>query len=294
MGFRGAIAYSSLALFWAALFVSLTASVATYGVGLTIAVFGFVGAVALTGLAIAVGRKLVWRLPWGEVLGWAGLALLIVVSCCYAMAQLGAGLTAVMVSTIPMAASVVAQARGKERVTGLGALSLSLGVVGLLLVLSFSVVTPSLAFISGAEAALIAVGTAGVCSGAVLARAQSAHALETAIIAALFIGVGGLVMAPFTSGMSTRHSWALAVVAAAAAICAFLVLFALSSASDSVPRRTAATLPGVGTVLAVVASMLILQEHISVLQVVGMLLILAGTGLLRGLVPQWFPASWRA
>jgi drug/metabolite transporter (DMT)-like permease len=294
MGFRGIIAYSSLALFWAAFFVSLRVSVVELGVGLTVGVFGLVGAVALAALSVAVGRKLAWRLSWGEVLGGAGLALVILSTTVYAISQLGAGLAAVIISAIPLAATVVGQMRGEERVTGLGAISLVLGIVGLMLVSSFASGAPSWAFISGVQSALIAAVAAGAFGSAIVTRLRSAHSLETTIVAAGIVGVAGLVVAPFTPAVHPSNGWDLILVAAVAAICAFLVLFALSSASDGVPRRTAATLPGVGTLLALIAAVVILHEQVSAVQVLGMLLILAGTGLLRGLVPHWFPASWRA
>ncbi len=79
------------------------------------------------------------------------------------------------------------------------------------------------------------------------------------------------------------------------ALCfAFLALFSLSSASNGVSARIAGTLPGVGTVLTVIVGVAFLHETVSIAQIVGMGLILASTAMLRGLVPRWFPTSWRA
>jgi drug/metabolite transporter (DMT)-like permease len=292
MGFRGAIAYTSLALFWAGSFVALTVAVSALGIGLTIGVLGLSGGIGLAVLAVAVGRKLVWTTSWLAVLTWAGLAATIVGSAVYAMSQLGAGLAAVIISAIPLAATVVAQMRGKARVTGLGAVSLTLGIIGLMVVAAFPAGVLSWAFIVGVEVALIATITAGACGDVIVDRLHSPRALETVILAALLVGVAGFAVAPLSP--PTGNGAMVVVVIGIGLICAFLTLFALSSASDGVPRRTAATLPGVGTVLALAGAILILHEQVSVLQVVGMLLILAGTGLLRGLVPRWFPASWRA
>lgn len=293
MSSRGVVAYCCLAAFWAAFFVGLTFAVDALGVGLAAGLLGVLGGASLFGMAKLVRRELIWKPNWAAVLAWAGLGFAIILAVSLAASLVGTALTAVVVSSIPLFATVVGQMRGVERVTGLGAVSLMLGIGGLMLVAAFPGGDASWGFLGGILSALVAAIAAGSCGRNLVARLSSPRALETAILAPVIGGVAALAWVPFSL---PTHITVLPMlwVVVLAVVCAFLGLFVLSSASDAVPRRTAATLPGVGTVLAVIAGLVFLAERLSIAQCLGMALILAGTALLRGLVPRWFPASWRA
>jgi drug/metabolite transporter (DMT)-like permease len=293
MSFRGIIAYSCLAAFWASFFVGLAVVAGDLGFGLSVGIFGTLGGLALLAMAKLAGRTLNWSVDWALVALWAGLGLTILLAVCLAGLLVGAAITAIVVSSIPLFATVVGQMRGLERVTGLGAVSLLLGIGGLMLVAAFPADEASWGFLGGVVAALLAAVAAGSCGRQVAHRLSKPKSLESAILAALIGGVSSFAFIPLNPP-SRLSVWPVLIVVALAVSCAFLALFAMSSASDSVSRRLAATLPGVGTVLAVVAGVIVLAEPISVAQVGGMLLVLAGTALLRGLVPRWFPDSWRA
>jgi len=280
-------------VFWAAFFAGLTFAVDALGVGLAAGLLGVLVAASLFGMAKLVRRKLIWRPNWAAVVLWAGLGFATILAVLLAASLIGAALTAIVVSSIPLFATVAGQMRGVERVTGLGAVSLMLGIGGLMLVAAFPGGDPSWSFLGGILSALVAAIAAGSCGRHLVARLSSPRALETAILAAAIGGMAAFVCVPFSLPTSISALPLLWVVALAL-VCAFLGLFALSSASDAIPRRTAATLPGVGTVLAVVAGLAFLAERLSIPQFLGMALILAGTALLRGLVPRWFPTSWRA
>jgi drug/metabolite transporter (DMT)-like permease len=293
MSLRGIIAYGGLAAFWAAFFVGLTVAVPALGVGLTGGIFGVVGGLSLFAMAKAVRRNLVWQPDWAAVLLWASIGLTILLAVALSVSLVGAALSAIVVSSIPLFATVGAQMRGVERVTGLGAVSLLLGIGGLMLVAAFPGGGASWGFLGGVLSALAAAITSGACGRQLGRQLHRPKALETAILAALIIGVASFSFVPFNP--PTRgNAMPVLIVVLLAGVVAFLGLFALSSASDSVPRRIAATLPGVGTVLAVAAGVLVLGEPLSAAQLLGMVAILAGTALLRGLVPRWFPSSWRA
>lgn len=293
MGFRGLLAYGGLALFWATFFCGLTAAVSALGPALAVGLLFLLGGLALLGLARLVGRKPRWHLNWGTVLVWACIILVIAGATAVAMSTIGAGLTAIVVSSIPLFATVAGQMRGLERVTGLGAVSLFLGIGGLMLVAAFPAGGASWGYVGGVLAALIAAIVAGASGRELDAKLRSPRALEIAVAAMGIAGAVALVFIGFAPPTSAGPGSMLGVALLSLG-CAFLTLFALSSASDSVPRRTAATLPGVGTVLAVLGGIIVLHEPMSLAQGFGLLLILAGTALLRGLVPSWFPQSWRA
>jgi drug/metabolite transporter (DMT)-like permease len=294
MSFRGVIAYCCLAVFWATFFVGLALGVGALGIGLAAGTFGVVGGLSLLVMAKIVGRDLRWHPDWSAILMWAAIGFVVFLMVTTSVSHLGAALSAVVVSSIPLFATVVGQMRGLERVTGLGALSILLGIGGLMLVAAFPLGDPSWGFLGGVLSALVAAIAAGSCGRHLVVRLHSPRAPETAIMAALIAGLGALALTPFTPPPGPVEVGPIITIIALAIGCAFLGLFALSAASDSVPRRTAATLPGVGTLLAALAGIAVLHESMSVPQVFGMLLILAASALLRGLVPRWFPASWRS
>lgn len=293
MRLRGIVAYGSLAVFWAAFFVGLSVAVSTVGVGVGGAIFAFAVAISLLGFALAVGRRLTWRVSAGRVLGWGGLAAVTLITLATATALAGASISAIVVSTIPLFATVVAQMRGLERVTGLGAISLLLGILGLIMVAGFRGGDAGWGFLGGVLAALATAIATGASGRQVLAELHRPCAVETAVLCATVAGGASVLVIPIAPPVRFDPV-SLVILIVLGVVCGFLALFALSSASESVPKRTAATLPGVGTVIAAAGGVAILAEPLSLAQVVGMVLILSGTALLRGLVPRWFPASWRS
>lgn len=292
MTLRGILAYAAAAAFWAVFFIALAAGATVLGVSVAAAIFGLICAGALALMARMVGRRFDWRLNWSLVAMWACLGVTILVAAGSSAAQVGVAVTAIVVSSIPLFDTMVSQMRGAERVTGVGALSLLLGIIGLILVAILPAGDRSWGFLGGVLASLVAAVAAGSCGRQIAGQLSRPRALETAIMAALVGGVGSLFLIPFalptSFAMGPVVVWALVAVG-----CAFLALFAFSRASEDVSRRVGATLPGVGTIVAVLAGVVVLHESLSVGQAIGMVLILIATAMLRGLVPRWFPRSWR-
>lgn len=293
MRLKGLVAYVALAAFWAVFFIGFSWATSLLGAGLSTAVFAVCVGLSLWVFARLVGRRLTWPLNTAAVLGAGGLSALVLITLATAASLAGASITAIVVSTIPLFATVVAQMRGLERVTGLGAISLLLGILGLMLVAGFRGGDASWSFLGGVVAALAAAIAAGAAGQHVIGQLHRPRAVEIAVGAAGVAAVCGVLLMPLVPPVRIELLPVLILVVLGVA-CGFLALFALSSASQQVPTRTAATLPGVGTVLAAAGGVILLGESVSVAQVVGMILILCGTALLRGLVPRWFPASWRS
>lgn len=293
MGLRGAAGYGAVAGFWASFFVLYTVSVQSFGVMLANAVFGLSGGVFLLALARLVGRTVTQRPRWNAVIYWALAGWSIMIALSLALYTVGAAVTAIVISSLPLFSTVFAQMRGQARVTGVGAISLFLGISGLVLVAAFPAVEASLVLFMGIVAGLIAAITAGWCGLPLISRLHEDQSVQTAGLAAILGGLGVLVGVPFVDPPQGSPLLSLVIIALALGF-AFVVLFVFSSASNGVPRRVAATLPGVGTVLTVVAGVAFLHESVSIPQLIGMVLILASTAMLRGLVPRWFPASWQA
>lgn len=293
MGLRGAAGYGAVAGFWASFFILYTVSVQSLGVMLANALFGLCGGVFLLLLAKLVGRTVTQRPHWNAVVYWALAGWTIIIAASLAMHTIGAAATAILISSLPLFSTVFAQMRGQARVTGVGAISLFFGITGLVLVAVFPAGEASLVWFLGIVAGLIAAITAGWCGLPLVSRLHEDRSLQTAGLAAILGGIGVLAGVPFVDPPTNTAT--LVVVIIALGLCfAFLTLFIFSSASNGVSRRIAATLPGVGTVLTVIAGVIFLHESVSLAQLLGMVLILASTAMLRGLVPKWFPTSWQA
>lgn len=293
MRVRGVVGYGSAAVFWAAFFILYTLAVQSLGVVLASGLFGVFAGLFLLGLAKIVGREVNQPPRWNAVLMWVAVGWVIFGSAALAMRTVGAAETAILISSLPLFATVSAQVRGAARVTGIGAISLFLGITGLVLVALFPVGDASLVLLFGAVAGLTAAIAAGWCGRPLANRLHEAQSVQTVALTAILGGLGLLIMVPFVEPPAVSPLMLITIVVLALC-CAFLALFVLSSASDDVPRRVAATLPGIGTVLTVAGGVVFLQESLSVIQLIGMVLILASTAMLRGLVPRWFPASWQA
>lgn len=293
MSVKGVAAFSVAAVFWAACLVGLRYAAGSLGIALTVGLIGLGGAVALFAQAVLVQRTLTWRLNWSAVVVWAGLGAGIVWACTSAVSWAGVAVGALAISAIPLFDTVVRQMRGSVPATGLGAVSLLLGIGGLALLAAFPASNVDWTFAGGVFAGLVAAVAVGSCGRQFTTRLQHPKAVESTIASAAIGGLASLLLVPLAPPVNPSPG-AFAVVAAIAIGTAFVMLFAMSHAADSVPRGPLAVLPGVGTVLSAVAGVVLLGEQLSVGQVFGLVLILAGTGLLLGLVPRWFPASWRA
>ncbi len=293
MSVKGVAAFGAAAVFWAACLIGIKYAAGSLGIALTVVLIGLGGSLALLAQAVLVQRKLSWRLDWSSVVVWAGLGTGIVWTATSAVSWAGVAVGALAISAIPLFDTVVRQMRGSVPATGLGAVSLLLGIGGLALLAAFPASDVDWTFAGGVFAGLVSAVTIGSCGRQFTARLRHPRAVESAIAAGAIGGLVSLVFVPLAPPVNPSLG-AVAVVAAIAIGTAFVMLFAMSHAADSVPRVPLAVLPGVGTVLSAVAGVVLLGERLSIGQVFGMVLILAGTGLLLGLVPRWFPASWRA
>lgn len=291
MSLRGILAYGCFAVFWALLFLGAALGVHDLGAGLAGGVLALMAALGLLVLARLAGRKLVWRLEWGKIAAGALVAAAGLAGTLLALDRIGVALTAFVVSSMPLFGNVGAQLRGRARITGPTALGLGLGLLGLFLVAATPAGEPSWRFIAGT---LYAVGAAviGGASGRWLGElVELERAVEHAVVS-LLIAAGALFcLAPFTPPMG--NPWTVVLMAGLGLGCGLLVLIATSELATAIPKRSALTLPGAGTVLAALGGVLLLGEQVSAAEWIGAVLILAGTALLSEPLLTLLPKSWR-
>jgi DME family drug/metabolite transporter len=292
MSLRGAFAYSCCALFVGLLFVGLTLATQNIGAGATAGILALSGAAGLLGFARLSGRRLVWRLNWTTVVAGALVAAATLAGAMLAAARIGAALTVIVLAAIPLFGNVGAQLRGRARITGPTALGLGLGLLGLYLVAATPVGEPSWRFIAGVLYALSAAVIAGISSRWLGELVEHERAVEHAVAGLLVAAALLFCVVPFTPAPGNPW-WVLAVVGLGVG-CGLLLLVAMSAIAPTLPRRSAATLPGAGTVLAALGGVLLLGEHVSWVEWLGAALVILGVALLsEPLLASVLPSSWR-
>lgn len=278
MSLRGALAYGGSAVFVGLLFVGLTLATQNIGAGATAGTLALSGAAGLLGFARLSGRRLVWHLNWTTVVAGALVAAATLAGAMLATARIGAALTVVVLAAIPVFVHVGAQLRGRARITAPKALGLGLGLLGLYLVAVAPAGEPSWRFIAGVLYALAAAVIAGMSGHWLGELVEQERAVEHTVAGLLMAAALLFCTAPFTPG-SGNPWWVLAVVGLGIS-CGLGLLVAMSAIAPTVPRRSVATLPGAGTVVAALGGVLLLGEHVSWVEWLGAALVILGVALL--------------
>lgn len=292
MSLRGALAYGCCAIFVGLLFVGLTLATQNIGAGAAAGILALSAAAGLLGFARLSGRRLTWRLDWTTVIAGAIVAAATLAGAMLAVARIGAALTVVVLAAIPLFGNVGAQLRGRARITGPTAIGLGIGLLGLYLVAATPVGEASWRFIAGVLYALTAAIIAGASGRWLGELVEQERAVEHAVAGLLVAAALLFCVVPFTPA-SGNPWWVLAVIGLGIG-CGLLLLVAMSAIASSVPRRSATTLPGAGTVLAALGGVLLLGEQVSWAEWVGAALILLGIALLsEQLLASVLPSSWR-
>lgn len=291
MSLRGTLAYGCFALAWGLLFVGLTIGARDVGAGMAAGVLALTAAAGLFGFATLAGRRLAWRLDWAKVIAGAVVAGATLAGTMLAMTRIGVALTAFVISSIPLFASLGAQMRGRARLTGPTAVGLGLGLLGLFLIAATPSGDPSWTFIAGVLYALATAVIAGISGRWLSELVEHERAIEHGVASLLIAAAAMFCIAPFTPGAG--NPWSVVVVAALGVGCGLLILVLMSEAAADLTRRATATLPWAGTVLAALGGVLLLGEQVSVAEWIGAVLVLSGTALLGEPLLSRLPASWR-
>ncbi|MBN9103810.1 MAG: DMT family transporter [Propionibacteriaceae bacterium] len=291
MSLRGVLAYSGVAAFCGLLLLGMTVGARELGAGTAAGVLTLAAALGLFAFARFAGRRLVWRLDWAKVIAGAVLAGAALAGTMLAMARIGVALTAFVLSTIPVFACLGAQMRGRARLTGLTALGLGLGILGLFLVAAAPIGDPSWRFIAGVLYAVTTAVGVGVSGRWLTSRVEHDRAVEHGVASLLVAAAGLFCLAPFTPPAGSP--WWTIPLAGLGAVCGLILLVAMSEVAGSLPRVATATLPGVGTVLAALGGVLVLGEQVSPVEWLGAVLILAGMALLSEPLLSLLPSSGR-
>ncbi len=277
--------YASLSLIWGLSFVLVLKVVAA---------FGWIGAVtfraliasALLLLIAAVTRR---RLVFGS---WVPMAVVgatsvagQLVGLSFSVPRIGTAMAAIFVGTIPLFSMLIGQVWGLERLTGSGRLGLFLGFGGIVLLVGFPAVPVTGSFVVGCVASLLSAVSAAFGSNYSHRFLREVGSWEQTIGAFFFAGVMTLPLlfvVPIPTAPVPIDYLYLVVLAGMCSALAYVLYFRLVA---EVGATLAISVEFVVTVIAVGVGALILDEALSVVQLVGAAVIIVGCSLVLGLIP---------
>lgn len=276
-----------LSLLWGLYFILANQIVAAFGWA-PAAVLGSLGVALATAVASRIaGRRLTAPTKWGRLAVIGAAVTVQNVGMCLALDRLGVALTAIVMGAMPLFACLIGQVWGIDRITGGAAIGLGVGLVGLLLVVVFPTHGDSWAFISGTLACLLAALAAAFAgryaSERIPERTEgliAAHLIAALAALPLAIAFGQPPGAP-VQGWLALAGFALMVGLAGPVLDVRLPEADLEDRANQVKTG--------GVLAAALIGTLLLGESLNFGQVLGMLLILAGSAIVLGLL-QW-PAS---
>jgi len=286
MQHRSSPAYVGLTLLWGISFVLVRAVVSGFGWAVAVSLSCLLIGATVAVLAVLKGGTLHFRFRWKRLLLLGGGVAVQLIGLAIAVDHLGTALAAAAVGTVPLFSAVIGQMWGLERITGAAAAGLVTGFIGIVVVLLFPAGGISWDFIVGMFAGLLSAIAGAMSSRYAAARLSSNGTAE--LVSASFL-VAGVLTAPLAllfpgPGDAGLLNWIslllLGVVLGGVGYSMELGLRESSGAPFASSARSGAT------IVAVFLGFVFLRESLSVGQVVGVLLLIGGCGLVLGLLPS--------
>lgn len=277
--------YLFLALAWGLSFLVLTKVVAAFGEIGGVVLRCFVASAAMALFAVASGRKLRFSggiIPY-VVLGATTVAGQLL-GLNYATPRIGTAMAAIIVATIPLFSMLIARAVGFEKLTLQRAAGLSLGVLGVALLVGFPDHAITQEFLIGCAACAGACLSAAAGSVYAGVKMRAVGSFETTIGA---FAAGGLICAPFLLAQPIPTTPApldylyLLILGAGMSAATYAVYFRLVA---EIGPTKAISVEFVVTAVAVAVGAIWLGETLTLTQIAGALAIVAGCALTLGLL----------
>jgi drug/metabolite transporter (DMT)-like permease len=283
---RDLAAYLCLAVAWGLSFLLLLKVVQAFGWVGAVTFRCFIAAAILLVLARVTRRSLDFpknRTALAIVGATTVAGQLIGLS--YAMPRIGTAMAAIFVASIPLLSMVISQVWGLERITPSRVAGLALGTLGLIMLVGFPAVPVTTAFLLGCAAMLFSTFSAAFGSNYASRHLSTTGPWEVTIGAFL---AGGLITLPLL---------AVAPVPGVPQLLDYLYLIALAGLMSaltyvlyfglvaSIGATRAISVEFVVTLVAVLVGATVLDEPLTVLQIIGGVVIIAGCALVLGLVP---------
>jgi len=282
---RDIVSYVFLALAWGASFVVLVHVVDAFGWAAAVS-FRSILAGGLLWLVARRRRPLQFDAGWKHYAAVGATTVAGQLICLsYATPRIGTAMAAILVAAIPLFSMLIAQAWGTEKITRQRIAGLLLGTAGIVLLVGFPAVPLTGRFVFDCLVAL-----AGSLFAALGSNYVSRHLADTdpwEVTSAAFL-TGGvmslplLLVVPIPTLPGPSDFLHLLVLAGIASALTYVIYFRLVSRIG--PTR-AISVEFAVTVVAVFIGGLILDEPLTLVQLFGGVVIIAGCALVLGLVP---------
>ena len=282
---RQVIDYLSLAVIWGLSFLLLLKVVQAFGWVGAVAFRAFIASAILTVLALVSGRKLRFGRRWPLAVVGATTVAGQLIGLNIATPRIGTAMAAIFVGTIPLFSMVIGQIWGIEHITRSGRVGVALGFVGIVLLVGFPAVPVTEAFVLGCVCSVLSAISAAFGSNYARRHLQAVGSWEQTIAA--FV-VGGMLTLPllFVVPVPTQPALVdfgyLVLLAGMCSALAYVLYFRLVA---EVGATTAISVEFLVTVIAVIVGAGLLNEHLSVVQLLGGAVILVGCALVLELMP---------
>lgn len=279
--------YLFLALAWGLSFLVLLRVVAAFG-EIGAATFRcVVAAAALYGFARATGRRLAFS---GGVRPYLILGATTVagqlLGLNYATPRIGTAMAAIIVATIPLFSMLIARLVGLETLTGAKLAGLTLGVVGVALLVGFPARPLTQDFLIGCAAcaaACLCAASGSVYAGVKMRRVGSFETTIGAFAAGALICAPFLLLQPVPTTPGPVDYLYLLILGAGMSAATYAVYFRLVT---EIGPTKAISVEFVVTAVAVVVGAIWLGESLTLAQIAGAGAIVLGCALVLGLFPR--------
>lgn len=282
---RDLAAYAYLSLAWGLSFLLLLHVVDAFGWIGAVTFRCFIAGALLYAIALLMRRKLDFSAGWIHfaMVGATTVAGQLV-GLSYATPLIGTAMAAIFVASIPLFSMVIAQFWGLERITPARVLGLILGTIGIIMLVGFPAVPVTAAFLIGC-AAMIG-STFSAAFGSNYASRHLTHTGPWEVTIGSFMA-GGILTLPLLWFVSVPgvpapvdYLYLLGLAALMSAL-TYVLYFGLVK---SIGATAAISVEFAVTVVAVLVGALVLDEPLTLLQLLGGGVIIIGCALVLGLI----------
>lgn len=286
MRLRDLAAYLFLAIAWGFSFLLLLKVVAAFGWVGAVTFRCFIAAAILILMARLTRRRLAFParfMPLAVVGATTVAGQLIGLS--YATPRIGTAMAAIFVASIPLFSMVISRLWGLEAISPARVLGLTLGTIGLVMLVGFPAVPVTPEFLLGCAAMLFSTFSAAFGSNYASRHLAGTGPWEVTIGAFLSGGIIALpliVVVPVPGMPQAVDYLYLVALAGLMSALTYVLYFGLVS---SIGATRAISVEFAVTVVAVLVGALVLDEPLSLMQIAGGAVIIAGCSLVLGLMP---------
>lgn len=277
--------YALVALVWGLSFLVLLKVVKAFGWVGAVTFRTLLAGLLLTVAARATGRRLDFSIGWRPFF-FVGLTTVAIqlIGLSFAAPRIGTAMSAIFVGTIPLYSMVIGRLWGTETINRQGAVGLVIGFSGMVVLVGFPAVAVTGSFVLGCLSSVVSCIASAIGSNFARRRLAGVGEWEQSIGSFLFGGAMTLPLifaVPVPATPRPVDYLFLLMLAGFVSALGYVVFFRLVA---QLGATKAISVEFIVTVIAVVAGSVVLDERLSVAQLIGTAIILTGCALVLGLI----------